>query len=74
VVLEEGQKIIYSLKLVEWRFILVYGSVSIDLELAPYRHEGLTILPCAGVLSITLAISPFPKHFFIQEAKLTRQL
>lgn len=53
---------------------MVYGSLSVDLEMAPYCHDGVNEMPCAGVLSITLQISALPKHFFLTEASLNRQL
>ena len=68
------KKIIYSLKLVEWRFVLSYGSLSVDLEMAPYHHEGVNTLPCVGILSVTMKLSPLPKHFYLSEGSLTRQL
>lgn len=53
---------------------MVYGSLSVDLEMAPYCHDGVNQMPCAGILSITLQIGSLPKHFFITEASLNRQL
>ena len=38
VAIEGGNKWVYSIKFIEWRFVLVYGSLNIDIELAPYYH------------------------------------
>ena len=70
----DDKKVIYALKLVEWRFVLSYGSLSVDLELAPYHHEGVSTMPSVGILSVTLKIHPLPKHFYLAEGSLNRQL
>lgn len=67
-------KIVYAMKLVEWRFALAYGSVSMDLELPVYSHQGVGPLPVAGILSVVLTIAPLPKHLFLSEVALKRQL
>ena len=53
---------------------MAYGSLSVDLQLAPYYHDGLKALPCVGILSISLQIQPLPKHLFVSEGSLNRQL
>ncbi len=73
-IIDGDRKIVYSIKFIEWRFVLVYGSLNIDIELAPYYHEGINTLPTAGILSISLKINPLPKHFFLSEIALNRQL
>lgn len=40
---------------------MVYGSMSIDIELAPYESDGGN-LTAVGILSISMQISPLPKH------------
>ena len=60
-----GRKGLYALKLVEWRFVLAFGSLSVDIELPPYHHDGLSLMQSVGILSIELALSPLPKHFKI---------
>lgn len=37
----EGNRRVYSIKQVEWRYVLAHGSVSFDIELAPYYNEGV---------------------------------
>jgi hypothetical protein len=47
--------------MVEWRYALSHGSISFDVELAPYYHEGVGQLPAVGVLSLKLQLYPFSK-------------
>ena len=74
VVESAGRKGVYALKLVEWRFVLVFGSLSVDLELAPYQHDGLSLMQAAGVLSIELSLAPLPKHCKVSETSLNKQM
>ena len=73
-VVNENTRILYSIKMIEWRFVLAYGSVSIDLEFALYNYEGINNPPSGGIISVTLNISSLPKHYFLAEASLNRQL
>jgi len=36
--------------------------------------SGLKVIPSAGILSITLQIHPLPKHHFLAEGSLNRQI
>ena len=42
--------------------------------MAPYHHEGISTLPSVGILSVTMKIHPLPKHFYLAEGSLNRQL
>jgi hypothetical protein len=64
-IIDNTKRVVYSIKLIDWRFALVYGSLNLDIELAPYTHDGLSTLPTAGILSISLQINPLPKHFYL---------
>ena len=74
VVESQGRKGLYSLKLVEWRYVLAFGSLSVDIDLPPYQHNGLSLMQSVGILSIELSLSPLPKHFKVTEMSLNRQL
>jgi hypothetical protein len=71
---KEGTRKIFSIKLVEWRYVLVNGAVAFDVELAPYSHRGVGKMETAGVLSLKLQLYPFSKLSMVQPTAIDREL
>lgn len=70
----QGTRKIYSIKQVEWRYILAHGSVTFDIELAPYYNEGVEQLPAVGILSLKLQLYPISKLNMVQPKAIERQI
>lgn len=45
---------IYAAKQIEWRFVLAYGSINFDVELAAFKPSGTGEARAVGILSMTL--------------------
>lgn len=69
-----GRKDLYAIKLVEWRHLLCYGHIEFDIELAPYYHEAIGNLPCAGILSLKLQLSPISQLNLVTERAINAEM
>jgi len=65
---------IYAVKQIEWRFVLAYGSISFDVELAAFKQSGTGEPRAVGILSMTLELLPKVKREYISERLLNSQL
>lgn len=50
----DSSRTIYAVKQIEWRFVLAYGSISFDVELAAFKQSGTTEPRSVGILSMSL--------------------
>jgi hypothetical protein len=71
---KSGSRKIFSIKLIEWRYILAHGSVNFDVILAPYYHEGVGEMPAVGVLSVKLQLTPLSKLNMVQPITVDREI
>lgn len=69
-----GTRKIYSIKQIEWRYILAHGLVTFDIILAPYYHEGVGEMPAVGVLSLKLQLTPLSKLNMVQPMTIDREI
>lgn len=70
----EGSRRIFSIKQVEWRYVLAHGSVNFDIELAPYYNEGVEKVQGVGILSLKLQLYPVSKLNMVQPMAIDRQV
>lgn len=60
------------MKMVEWRYVLAHGSVTFDIELAPYYHEGVGEMSAIGILSLKLQLYPLSKLNMVQPTTIDK--
>lgn len=69
----DGSRSIYAVKQIEWRFVLAFGSISFDVELAEFKSRSGEPRS-VGILSMTLELYPKGKGELISERLLNSQL
>lgn len=74
VMTREGTRRVYAIKQVEWRYVMAHGSVSFDIELAPYDNEGVGKVTAVGIVSLKLQLYPVSKLTLVQPKAIDRQI